>query len=334
MSDIYALNAFQAPKNGCSVALGFFDGVHKGHQQILSRTLEMASAQAEEGAALLPIVYSFANHPSEVLYPQRRLELLSTAEERWERLCASGLKGVCERFTPELAAWEPRAFFERVLLQRLRARVIVCGPNYRFGRGAAGTPQQLEEWGRECGLQVCRVGMASYKGETISSSRLRAAVRAGKMRDAKAMLGEPFKISNTVERGQQLGRRWGFPTANLEWPAEKVAPAWGAYACLVRLPDGQMRPAVGYLGSRPTLNQSEPEVRLEVNIGNWSQGVPRWDERCWTEDDEGELMLYGQRLTVYFLELLAPQRRCENMDALRRHVFHCRQLADQLGAFK
>ena len=329
MSDYCELENFCPPKNGCAVALGFFDGVHQGHQRILDRALHLAEDSALQ-SRLLPVVYTFVNHPARVLHPHSRLELLSTPAERWRRIGNLGLQCIAEEFTASVAEQDPFLFWQRVIVERLHAKAIVCGPNYSFGCGASGTPRMLREWGRELGVRVCVEALAEYDGQIISSSRLREAVRSGRMEEARAMLGRPFEITGTVVSGSRLGRRWGFPTANLEWPQEKVRLPWGAYACRAVLPDGGVYPAVGYVGSRPTVNEDADSMRLEVNIGALRGGIPVWRSDCFENDGGGEFHLYGAELTVLFEKYLAPQERFAGMAQLRERIQKYRQMTGEL----
>ncbi|MDO5295652.1 MAG: riboflavin kinase [bacterium] len=326
MSIVCALEDFCPPESGCAVALGFFDGVHKGHQRILSRVVQLA-AQAADGVPLQPVAYTFINHPAQTVHPQSRIELLSTPEERWQRISDFGLQAVAEPFDAVLANWEPQEFWQRKIVENLRAKAVVCGANYSFGRGASGTPPMLLAWGQAAGIQVEIVSMAEYGGEPISSSRLRQAVRLGRMREVTDMLGCPFAVTGVVERGNCLGRRWGFPTANIPWPAAKMLPPLGAYACIAELPDGRKLPAVGYLGSRPTLREANSGVRLEVNIGSWQSGRPYWRQDCYEDDSGGEYNLYGKLLVVRFMEFLAPQECFAGLEQLRERIHLYRQLA-------
>ncbi len=315
--------------------MGFFDGVHLGHQQIIKHALAEA---AELGVA--PLVYTFINHPATVLRPRHVPHLLTTSEERLRILHDLGMECYYESFTHQLAKLSPVEFCEEILVRRLKARSIAVGANYRFGWRAQGTPAFLQSWGRSRGINVSvgeramdapGVGLGCADGtERISSSRLRRLVQAGEMQAVTRLMGRPYEISNIVVRGKQLGRKWGFPTANLSMVAEKVAPAFGAYACQVVLPHGEERPAVGYFGTRPTVDGLGSRTMIEINIAQGSAAGVTWDSRCFTEDHEGELNLYGQRIRVRFLKYLAPQERFAGLADLQKRMEDYRRLTAEL----
>ena len=300
---------------------------HLGHQRILSRTLQLAENSSAK--PLLPVVYTFVDHPARVLQPHSRLELIDSPAERRECISRLGLLCIAEEFTPTLAEMDPLLFWQQIIVGRLHAKAVVCGPNYYFGRSASGTPQMMKEWGRENGISVCVEPLAEYGGLPISSSRVREAVRAGRMSEAKAMLGRPFAVRGTVVHGNRLGRRWGFPTANLEWPQDKIRLPWGAYACKAVLPDGGVYPAIGYVGSRPTVN-GDASMRLEVNIGVLREGIPVWRRDGFEHDGDGEFHLYGTELSILFEEYLAPQERFAGMEQLRERIQKYRQMTREL----
>ncbi len=323
------------PEQGSCLALGFFDGVHLGHQQILKHALAEA---AELGVA--PLVYTFTNHPATVLRPRHVPHLLTTFEERLRILHALGMECFYEPFTPQLAELSPLEFCEEVLVRRLKARSISVGANYRFGRRAQGTPAFMQSWGRDRGIdvRVCELAKSALGAELccangaerISSSRLRRLVQAGEMQAVTRLMGRPYEIGNNVVHGKQLGRKWGFPTANLPMVAEKVAPAFGAYACQVVLPHGEERPAVGYFGTRPTVDGLGSRACIEINIAQSSAAGVTWDSRCFSEDHEGEFNLYGQHIRVRFLKYLAPQERFGGLADLQKRLEDYRRLTAEL----
>ncbi|MEW6280600.1 MAG: riboflavin biosynthesis protein RibF [Candidatus Eremiobacterota bacterium] len=232
------LEDFRPPASGLHVALGFFDGVHRGHRALLSRA----------DAAL-----TFRNHPAAVLRPDQPLEFLSTFEERVELL---GVPAIWCDFTLEFARQAPGEFIQNVLIQRLDARRVVVGLSYRFGHRAAGTVETLREDGR---FEVDVVPAVLEGGEVISSTRIRALLREGQVESANRLLGRPYRLTGVVQEGQRRGRELGAPTANLSLEPGKVVPAHGVYAVVA-----SGHPGVANLGVRPTFGGGAPV--LEVHL--------------------------------------------------------------------
>jgi riboflavin kinase/FMN adenylyltransferase len=194
-----------------AIALGSFDGVHMGHRRVL---------EAAQTAGLTTTVVTFWPHPRTVL--GNRVELLTTLDRRLELLAERGMDEVLVvEFTGELARLEPREFAES-LLRRIGARVVAVGPNFRFGRGAAGTPALFEE----LGFDLRAVPLV----EGVSSTRIRQLLRAGDVEGAAKLLGRPAEVEGVVVLGDQRGGTLGYPTANLDAPADVIVPAYGIYA--------------------------------------------------------------------------------------------------------
>ena len=212
---IVAHSVDELPAGERTVAIGSFDGVHRGHRRVLE------TARAAGGTTT---VVTFWPHPRLVL--GNRVELLSTLERRLELLETEAVDEVLVvAFTPKLAAFEPEQFAES-LLQRIGASVIVVGENFRFGRAAAGDPATLEQ----LGFDVRLVGLLA----DVSSTRIRALLRDGDVVGAARLLGRPAEVEGTVVLGDQRGGTLGFPTANLAVADELLVPAYGIYAGAAR----------------------------------------------------------------------------------------------------
>lgn len=237
-----------------TTAVGFFDGVHIGHQAILRGA----------DAAL-----TFRNHPLSVLRPESVPPLLMTFEERAAAIRACGVSEVVALdFTRELAGLSPREFVDRVW--RGRAPTVRCGANWRFGRGGSGTPEFL----RSMGIDVEVVQFAEYGGAPVSSTRVRQALASGRMEDAAAMLGRAWEVRGVVRSGKGLGRALGFPTVNVAPLSASVRLPLGVYAVEV----GGLTGAANY-GVAPTMGEkawSEPVV--EVHFLDGEPGLRPGDE--------------------------------------------------------
>ena len=264
------------PSGERSVAVGSFDGVHRGHRAVLE-------AAADSGAPVT--VVTFWPHPRLVLGNQ--VQLISPLERRLELLEESGADEVLVlEFTPELARDEPVAFAES-LLRRLDARTIAVGENFRFGRGAAGTPELLEELGFEVRIVPLLEG--------ISSTRIRSLLREGEVVQAAKLLGRPAEVEGTVVFGDRRGGTLGYPTANLAVPADVLVPGYGIYA-------GQAlgHPAAISIGVNP--HYGGEERRVEPHL----------------LDFEGDL--YGRKLRVELWKRLREERAFPSEAALVEQI--------------
>lgn len=283
------LQEYEPPAGGTSVALGFFDGVHRGHQALL--------AQARQGD-YPAVVFTFRNHPASVVSSARTPLLLTDYEERFQLLQDAGLGVVWADFDRPFSQIEPREFVGDILLSRLGARRVISGANYRFGHRAAGTPSLL----RECtNLKVEVVPDVLENGQVISSSRIRQALLEGRVKEAGVMLGRPFRISGRVLRGQQIGRKLDAPTANVSLNPDKVVPSYGVYAVQVTS-KGTIYNAVANLGVRPTAQPEQSVPLLEAHLLDFA-------------DD-----LYGEPINVDFIERIRGEQRFSGLDELKAQI--------------
>ena len=280
------------------ITIGFFDGVHLGHQRILSRA---AATAREHGLPL--VVITFDPHPAEVIRPGSHPALLCSLRRRAELLGELGASAVCVlAFTPEFSQLGPGEFVRAVLADRLHARHVVVGENFRFGHRAAGDLALLAELGEKYDFRAEGIPLLAEDGVTMSSSTIRERVAAGDVAGAARGLGRPHRVEGVVVRGEQRGRALGFPTANLETAAHTAIPGDGVYAgWLVRLgADGQMAerwPAAISVGSNPTFDGRERVVEAYAL-------------------DRDDLDLYGVHAAVDFAERLRGMARFDSVDAL------------------
>ena len=273
-------------------ALGFFDGVHLGHQALLAECVRLAEAMEAQTAAI-----TFEHHPQSMFSTQVP-PLLSTLSDRLRLLQRYGI-GHVRTFpvTPEVMGKPWREF----LLELMEAGAVgfVCGDDFRFGRGGAGNAGALREFCRERQMPCVIVPEQSLNGIRISSSYIRRQITGGDMATAVRFLGHGHMLTGTVVTGRRLGHRLGFPTANIELPAEVVCPRHGVYACRAFVGEKSYM-AVCNVGSRPTVQGHQ--VRTET----------------WLLDFSGDL--YGQAVTLEFLWFLRPEQRFESVDVLKEAV--------------
>lgn len=277
---------------GTVATVGTFDGVHRGHWEVLQEIRRRAEATGRRS-----VLVTFDPHPLRIVRPEHAPPLLTTPIEKKEILAESGLDyAVFISFTQTLARYSPRRFVEEVLVGRLGVDELVIGYDHGFGRDRAGDAETLRAIGAELGFVVDVVPPVETDGEPVSSSRIRRAVADGRMPEARACLGRPYSVRGIVVRGDGRGRHLGFPTANLKvGNADKLMPPSGIYAVRGVLRAGTYQGAL-HLGPRPTFKGSPPTVELHLL----------------DFDDD----LYGEEVRVDFVQLLREVRPFDSAAAL------------------
>jgi len=289
------------------VALGNFDGVHLGHQVVLSRAVEEARRLGG-----MVVAATFWPHPRSVIGVGASPGLLTTIEARREALLAHGADEVrTVPFDRELSRKSPEEFVGDVLVGELGARAVVVGENFRFGYKAAGDFEELGRLMRRFGGEAYAVEVRGLVGE-ISSTRIRSLLLEGDVAEAAGLLGRPYGVRGEVVVGDRRGRTIGFPTANVEVPSAMCLPADGVYAGWYERPAGETRPCAINVGRRPTFYEHAEHSLLEAHLIDF--------------DDD----LYGERARVRFAHFLRSERKFDGIDALaeqlKRDVDHARTL--------
>jgi riboflavin kinase/FMN adenylyltransferase len=257
---------------GSVVAVGAFDGLHRGHQALLAEVRERAAA-----LGLTPIVVSFEPLPRAFFSPEP-VARLSSVREKLRGFDAAGMEEVLLlRFNRALTAMAPEDFVQRVLVERLAAREVWVGGDFRFGHKRAGDVAMLEALGQVHGFVARTMPPVLLEGARVSATRVRMLLGAGEFAGAAPLLGRPFVIEGKVEYGQQLGRQLGYPTANIHL-RERCSPVHGIFAVRVGLGEGECSwPGVASLGVRPTVNQVD-EPLLEVHLFDFDgDSAWRWN---------------------------------------------------------
>lgn len=279
------------------IALGFFDGVHLGHAALLRLTRRRADELGIPAAVL-----TFDSHPDTLVYHQP-VPLINTLEDRKylmeEKFSMDEV--ILAHFDRAMMEMPWEAFVEDYLLGELGAKHVVCGHDFSFGYRGQGTPDKLRRLCAQRGVGVNVVDKVSLGGITVSSTHIRQLIRQGDMEAAAQMLGHRHFLSGEVLHGKELGRRLGFPTANLALPEGLIAPAYGVYATLVTLPDGSAHPAVTNVGVRPTVHDQLGRL------------VEAWILDCTAE-------LYGEKIRVEFFTRLRGEKKFDSLEALREEV--------------
>lgn len=283
--------------SGGALALGNFDGVHRGHQAVIGAALAWARAHGRP-----TLVASFDPHPSRFFRPDAPPFALTTPDQKLAHFAELGIDGaVMIPFDAALAGLSASQFAREWLHQRLQVAHVVTGEDFTFGKGRSGDAGTLAALGADLGFTAEAIHpVADAQGQgAISSTRIREALKAGDMAGAAALLSRPFAISMPVLHGDKLGRTIGVPTANQELGAY-LRPRYGVYAVRVRLPDGSVRPGVANLGIRPMF--TPPKELLESWIFDWS----------------GDL--YGQTIEVELVHFLRPEMTLDGLDALKAQI--------------
>ena len=273
-------------------ALGFFDGVHLGHQALLDTCLTLAKE-----AGCRAGVVTFTSHP-DTLVAGKTPKLINTTQDRKGLLYAYGMETVVELpFDRELMTTHWSEFLSA--LTRENAAGFVCGSDFRFGAGGSGTAKKLLSFCQSRNMPCAAVPQQLLNGIRISSTYIRSLLETGDMASANRYLGHPHILTGQVVSGQHLGRTIGIPTANLHFPEELVQPKLGVYACIATVA-GKRYPAVTNIGTRPTVN---------------GQGIT---VEPWLLDFAGDL--YGTTLTLEFHKFLRPEEKFPSLEALRTEI--------------
>jgi len=273
------------------ITIGVFDGVHRGHQALIKKTVQLARR-----LNAVPAAVTFQDHPMHVLKGGPRIPFLLPRAETFELLRRQGLQRVIAlRFTKAFSRKSPEQFLVWLLSQG-RIKGIVVGANFRFGRGAKGDVGALKALGKKMGFQVAALSPVRLRDGVVSSSRVRELLMAGKLETASALLGRAYAIEGDVIHGKHVGHKIGFPTANLHHIGQFL-PKDGVYACAVKLGKQYYRAGMN-LGKRPTFVEDDHHRAAEVHI----------------LDYDGKL--YGKSMRVYLLKYLRPEKKFPSSSAL------------------
>src|SRR5687767_4604585 len=292
------------------LALGNFDGLHRGHMKIIDRVRRRAGERGGTPAAM-----TFEPHPPRVVRPDKAPPLLMTKEQKIEALSRSGMQWLAVvRFTPDLSRWEPETFVRTVLVEWLHVVEVWVGANFLFGHNREGNFSMLRSLGARYGFRAEKIDPVRYKDFVVSSTRIRRLISEARVDEAGALLGHHYMIEGTVVQGNQRGRSLGFPTANVCTENELVPPR-GVYATTASL-DGVVYPSVTNIGTRPTFESGEAHV-IEAHVLDFDKD------------------LYGARLRLGFVQRLRDEKKFDGIDALKTQIAadraHARDLFDRMG---
>ncbi len=286
------------------VTIGTFDGVHLGHQAIFSKMKEEAAKHNGE-----TIVITFFPHPRLVLYQDSvNLKFINTREKKIERLEKIGIDHlIIIPFTKEFARNTSEQFITDYVVKYVHPAKVIIGYDHHFGRNREGSFRLLESLKQKFRYEVEEVSPFFVDGAPVSSTRIRNLLHDGNVKEANRMLGYEYAITGKVVRGQRIGHKIGYPTANLEIPNEyKLITANGVYACRV-LTGNKIYKGMGNIGVRPTIDHGD--LTIEVNIFNFDEDI------------------YDEKITIQFVDRLRDEKKFENLDALKAQLAKDKELS-------
>lgn len=307
MHTVMGIEKFVDKKRPVYLALGNFDGVHKGHQSLIRSLVEKASINGGQAVAFI-----FEPHPAQVLRPEHAPRLLITPERKAKLLEKMGLDVlIYTPFTLEIAAWSPDQFVNQILLDALQVREIFVGFNYTFGHRGAGTPELLQQIGEKRGFGVNIIAPVKYEGETVSSSLVRKYLEKGDITTAYQLLGYHPVLEGVVVEGEHRGSAIGFPTANVGVDTIYSVPGKGVYAARADV-NGKNYHCVVNIGSKPTFHNEYP-ISIEAHL----------------MDFRGDI--YGHQICLSFIEKLRDEQRFGSLEELIAQISQDRDKAFEIS---
>tara|TARA_B100000686_G_C16752480_1_gene953395 strand:+ start:169 stop:1101 length:933 start_codon:yes stop_codon:yes gene_type:complete len=276
------------------LAIGNFDGMHRGHSALFQKVIAMASEK--KGTSM---VLTFDPHPAQVLRPKKDFRLLTPMENRLQRIIDCGIdRAIREPFTPELAELSPEDFVRDILVERLEVKGVWVGSGFLFGKGRKGTTDLLSRLGSQNGFSVDIMEPVKEGKEKISSSRVRLTIESGDVEMAGKLLGRPYSIQGTVSKGRRVGSALGFPTANLDF-VDYVVPAKGVYASRVRVLETEYNGVVN-IGVNPTFDRGR--LCVEVHLFEFNKNV------------------YGESAEIFFIRRIRSEIAFSSANALVHQI--------------
>lgn len=281
----------------CVATIGYFDGVHRGHQFLLEHVKQLAAQEKLDSA-----VITFKEHPKKVMQPDYHLDLLSTPEEKRQMLKATGIKHVIELdFTIELSQLTAREFMTEILQKQLHVQTLLIGYDHRFGHNRSEGFEDYQRYGAEIGMEIVHTPVCEIDNVNVSSSAIRRFLQGGEITIATHCLGYEYFLKGKVVDGFKLGRKLGFPTANIqvEEPG-KLIPADGVYAVRVFLENKEYAGMLN-IGVRPTVDNGK-QRSIEVHILHFNENI------------------YGHDIRISFVQRIRNEKKFDSLDALKEQL--------------
>jgi len=291
----------------CVLTIGFFDGVHLGHQHLINQVKETAkSLNIKSG------IVTFSKPPRQVIHPEMKVPLLNTVTEKSDRFDDLGLD-YCFiiDFTPEIANLTAKAFLQDVLVKQFHAQHLVIGYDHRFGKNRLEGFEDYQQYGQEVGLDVIRATAFIHEGEAISSTRVRKLLHEGKVEEASFCLGVPYRITGKVANGFKQGRLIGFPTANIKVEEKnKIIPKKGVYAVWTHY-KGNIYAGMLNIGIRPTFDNGKA-LSIEVHLLNFDKDI------------------YGETLSIDFIKRLRDEEHFGSIELLTAQLHKDKEIVKNI----
>lgn len=287
-------NQIEQSTTETAVALGFFDGLHLGHQAVIKQAVKQKKNR------LSPVVFTFSENPQKVL-SRKKIPTLLQAEEKNRFLSQLGVDTIYKVPFESIMHLSAAEFVKQILVDKLCAKKVFCGFNYHFGSGAQGDADSLQELCEPYGIEVVAVAPVLFKDEPISSTRIRHGLKQGKIKDVTQMLGREFLFYLPVHKGNQLGRQLGTPTFNQPFPPDFILPRFGVYATAVDI-GGEIVCGVTNIGIKPTIGKVEGPL-----AETW---MPQ--QQC------GDL--YGKTLRVYLIDFIRGEKKFASLFELKAAI--------------
>jgi len=291
------------------VTIGTFDGLHKGHQLVINQLKELASNENGE-----TVIFTFYPHPRIVTAPnETSLRLLTTKNEKIKLFEQFGVDHlIIYPFNEAFAALSYTDFVKTILVEKIHTYCLVVGYDHRFGKNREGGYEYLQKCAEKYGFKVHRTEALSVETDKVSSTKIRAALETGAIAKANQYLGYRFTLHGTVVNGKQLGRKLGFPTANIEASDKyKIIPGYGVYAVLIEIDDKQYKGMLN-IGTRPTFNNNADNRSIEVNIFDFAENI------------------YGKSITLVFIDKIREEKKFAGVDALVEQLKTDKEVAQEL----
>lgn len=276
-----------------AIALGYFDGVHIGHTRLIK---ELTSK------GIPSTVYTFESHPLNVIKGSGTVLSVNTNSEKAEIFRFLGVDNVIFAHFNEVRDMTPEEFVDSILIDKLNAREVVCGYNYRFGKNGSGTTQILSKLLANRGINLTVIDEVTFDGQTVSSTEVRKALLSGDMERAEKLLGRPYFIDSTVVHGKALGRQLGFPTINETFAKDRLVLPYGVYFARCTVKGGNAHSAVVNVGVRPTVNSIDPTPTVEAHL----------------IDFKGDL--YGTDVRIELLKKSRDEQKFASLEALKKQI--------------
>lgn len=284
--------------NKAVVTIGTFDGVHLGHQKIISQLKQEAKRIGGE-----TVIITFHPHPRKVVHVSKDIRLITTIEERIKLLSAAGIDHlVIVPFTPAFSELEPEDYVEMFLKKKCNPSVVIIGYDHKFGRERKGDYRLLEQFAAEGYFELKEIPQQVIRENTVSSTLIRDAISNGEIEKANQLLGYDFSFEGEVVKGDQLGRQLGYPTANIQvMDEEKIIPGYGIYAVTVELEkNNRTLGGMMSIGVRPTVGGTR--MTIEVNIFDFSDDI------------------YGEKIRVFVKRFVRPEKKFAGLDELKEAI--------------